>query len=192
MKVIVAAVCVALLGGYLAGGRISRLAELRLRFSFLAPLGLALQVLPASGRLATVLLIVSFGVLSVFALANIRTSGFALIMLGMALNFCVIAVNGGMPVTRQALLASGQQDTLSLLIQHGGSKHHLASSSDVLLPLADVIPIRLAGQVVSLGDLATNAGVMWVIVAGMRRRTRWPGEQEAHVPGGLQLGKLSD
>jgi prepilin signal peptidase PulO-like enzyme (type II secretory pathway) len=191
MKVIVAAVCVALLGGYLAGGRISRLAELRLRFPFLAPLGLALQVLPGPGRLTTVLLIVSFGVLSVFALANIRTPGFPLIMLGMALNLCVIAVNGGMPVTRQALLGSGQQDTLSLLIQHGGSKHHLASSSDVLLTLADVIPIHAVGQVVSLGDLATDAGVVWVIVAGMRR-TRWPGEEGAHMPGGLQLGRLPD
>jgi hypothetical protein len=173
MKMAIAALALAALAGLASGGTFSGFAATRMRLSILAIVGLGLQVLPVPGRaLPLLLLYVSFAVLFVFGMANRRMPGIPLILLGIVLNFTVIATNGGMPVTRHALVASGQQDTLTLLVHDGGAKHHLATSSDVLLTLADVIPVRGVDQAVSPGDVVTYAGVMWLVVASMRRRPR--------------------
>jgi Family of unknown function (DUF5317) len=172
MKLTLLVIIIALAAGSLAGGRLSDLAAIRLRWPLLAPLGLGLQLLPIGEHvLSMVLLYVSFGLLFVFVCVNIRVPGGALLLLGLALNLSVIAINGGMPVTEHALVASEQQGTLQSLIHDGGAKHHLASPDDALLPLADVIPIGWGiDQVVSVGDVATYLGIMWLIVASMRRR----------------------
>jgi len=74
-----------------------------------------------------------------------------------------------MPVTRDALVASGQGDFLPRLLHGRSAKHHLADSSDVLLPLADVIPIPPPiAQVASAGDLVVFAGLVWLVAATMR------------------------
>jgi hypothetical protein len=170
MKLVVASFVVALAVGYAAGGRLSALGELKIRWSVVALAGLALQVAPVPGRtLPLVFLWISFGLLLAFVVANIRVAGFAFILIGIVLNFTVIALNHGMPVTRHALVASGQQETLTLLVEEGGAKHHLAAD-DRLLFLGDVIPIAPIHQAVSVGDVFTYLGVMWVIVTGMRRR----------------------
>jgi len=170
MKLVVVSFLVALAVGYAAGGRLSAFAGLKIRWSVVAIAGLALQAAPVPGRtLPLVFLWVSFGLLLAFVVANIRVAGFAFILIGILLNFTVIALNHGMPVTRHALVASGQQETLTLLVEEGGAKHHLAAD-DRLLFLGDVIPIAPIHQAVSVGDVFTYLGVMWVIVTGMRRR----------------------
>jgi hypothetical protein len=172
MKLTIVAITVGVAAGLLAGGRLSHLGALRVRWSILVLVGLALQVLPVPGRaLPMSLLFLSFALLLAFTVVNRRLPGLPLIILGLAMNLSVIAVNGGMPVTRAALIASGQQDTLDLLVRDGGAKHHLASPSDDLLPLADVIPVPGIHQAASAGDVATCGGVIWLIVWGMRRRS---------------------
>src|SRR5262249_50123138 len=138
----------------------------------LAPIGLALQLVTIGGHvLPLALLYVSFAMLAVFAVANLKLPGFPIILLGLLLNALVISANAGMPVTRHALEASHQQATLTFLVQDGGAKHHLSRPSDVLLPLADTIPIGGGiDQIVSPGDVATYLGLMWLIVACMRPR----------------------
>jgi hypothetical protein len=165
--------------GYLAGGRLRGLEDLRLRWWGLAPLGLLMQLvpLPLHGHLdkqvSVDLLIASYPVLLAFVAKNIRLPGLPLMFIGLSMNLLVISVNDGMPVTRHALEASGQGNLLQDLIHHGGAKHHLVGSGDILLPLGDVIaigsPIR---QVLSAGDLVVYAGLVWLIVAVMRRRPR--------------------
>ena len=159
--------------GYLSGGRLSRLSELPIRLGPLALVGLLLQLWNPPGRWPFVILMLSFALLFVFALTNRKIAGFGLITAGLVLNLAVIALNGGMPVSRHALVASDQTDTLLPLLADAGAKHHLATDDDRLLFLADVIavpsPIR---QAISVGDLFTYGGVAVVVVAGMRRRGR--------------------
>jgi len=134
-----------------------------------------MQVAPLpSGHqeLAVPVLLLSFVPLSVFVVANIHIPGFVLLLVGLAMNFTVISVNHGMPVSVHALEASGQQQTLHELITHGGAKHHLMDPDDRLRPLADVIPVQPVRQVVSVGDVVSYAGVAWVIAAGMRPPAR--------------------
>jgi hypothetical protein len=178
MKFLLGMLAAGVLLGYLFGGRLRRVETLRLRWWWLAPIGLALQLVPIAGdthgqRLITVsLLIASYPILMLFAVANIRLAGMALIFIGLALNLIVISANQGMPVTRHALVASNQGDVLNELSRHAGAKHFLAKPGDVTLePLADVIPIGSpVDQVVSVGDLVVYAGVIWLMVAAMRGR----------------------
>ena len=174
MRFLLGILLLAVVIGYAVGGRLRRVEALRLRWWWLAPLGLAMQLIPVSGHnLAVGLLIASYPVLLAFAFGNIRLAGFALIFVGLALNLTVIAANQGMPVTRHALVASGQGSLLGDLEHHGGAKHFLARPGNtVLLPLGDVIAIGdPVNQVVSIGDCVVYAGVVWLIVAAMRGRS---------------------
>lgn len=135
--------------------------------------GLSLQLLPVTGTEALIALLLSFLLLAVFALRNVRLPGLPLIAAGLVLNLTVITANQGMPVSRRALVASGQAQTLAQLSREPRQKHHLGSEEDVLLPLGDVIPIGPPiGQVISVGDVLMYAGVGWFVVATMRRCRR--------------------
>lgn len=178
MKLVLVALALAAIGGILGGGRLSNLARLRLAWGPLAMIGLILQVINPPGRWPLALLLLSFVLLTVFALKNLRTSGFVLILIGVLLNFTVIAANAGMPVAMEAIVDSGQQDTLGDLLQQDLPKHHLASDDDRFLFLADVIAVPPPiSQAISVGDLFTFLGVAWVIVAASRRRPREDGEE---------------
>ena len=181
----------ALVAGYAAGGRLRNFERLRLRAWWLAPLGLILQVqVPAvwhpSTTLSVALLILSYGLLLVFAALNLRLAGFVPMFIGLALNLTVVSANHGMPVTRRALEASGQGSFLSELVHGKGAKHHLAGPDAVLLPLADVIPIPPPiAQVVSAGDLMVYGGVVWLVAATMRGRPQlWKPRRRKEQPQG--------
>jgi hypothetical protein len=173
VKLVLVTLFFAVLLGLVLGGRWSNLARVHIRWPVAALVGLGLQLAPVPGRgWAMAMLAVSFALLIAFAMVNLHAHvpGSAPILVGMVLNLLVISVNGGMPVTRQALVASGQLDTLHELVRDGGAKHHLAGPSDRLLVLGDAIAIGPLEQAVSLGDLFVYGGVVWLIVAGMLGR----------------------
>ena len=177
MKLIVGALVIAVIIGYLMGGRLSNLANLKIRWAPLAIVGLALQLINPPGDWPIVMLLASFVLLLTFAIVNRHVVGFWLILIGVSLNFLVIGLNSGMPVSSQALAASGQEDTIGQLTNDADRyvKHHLAGDDDQLLFLGDVIALRPPiGQAISVGDIFTYAGVAVVVVAGMRRRKEQP------------------
>jgi hypothetical protein len=187
-------ILLSVLVGYLVGGRLRGFERLRLKYWWLAPLGLGLQALPLpDARHGTDFLVwmailgASYVVLLLFAAINIRITGMQLLLVGLALNAMVVIANGGMPVSRHALEASGQTDGLKLLTADEGAKHHLMTSEDRLTPLADVIPIPPPiSLVASVGDAFVYAGLAWLIVAVMRGRT---GEQAPPEEGRSYRGK---
>lgn len=182
MRLVMLTIPVAVLVGYLAGGRLGNLANVRFRWPMSGLAGIALQFAPVAGTGGTLLLVASFLFLFVAAGVNRRLPGFALILVGLWLNFVVITVNEGMPVTHHALVASGQANTLPDLRSGADTKHHLASDEDELVFLADAIPIPPpVHQAVSLGDLLTYSGAMWFVIRGMRRQAPQAADgQEAH------------
>lgn len=186
MRLILLTVLVALATGFLTGGTLRDFPTIKTRWWWLALAGVALQFVTGGGALEVVLLLGSFVVLLAFVVANLRAPGFAVVLLGLLLNAAVITANQGMPVTREALVASGQANTLDELASDGdGQKHFLAGDDTLLLPLGDVIaigdPIR---QAISIGDIFVHLGIGWFIVMAMRRRrepasTLEPGTAEA-------------
>jgi hypothetical protein len=128
-------------------------------------------------------LYVSFVLLSIFALRNIKVAGFPLIILGVAMNFLVIGSNQGMPVARGALEGSGQGDLLGDLVNNPYPKHHLADDGDAVVFLGDVIAVpKPIGQAISIGDIFTYTGVGVVVVSAMR--TPVPGRKDDEEPVG--------
>lgn len=174
MRLPLAVLVASLTTGYVFGGSIHNLERLRLRWWGLAPLGLAMQMVPlpwsgdAARGVALGLLIASYPVLLVFALRNLRLAGFPLIVIGLLMNLAVISANSGMPVSCEAAIQSDQQGLCAQLRREPGLKHHLAGPEDVLMTLADVValgtPIR---QVVSIGDIVAYLGIFWLLVASM-------------------------
>ena len=180
MKLFVLVIAVGVLLGYLAGGRLSHFESLRLRLWGLAIVGLGIQFVPLpEGDVGTDLLVrtmvlsASYTLLVAFAAVNIRIRGMALLLIGLACNFAVIAANGGMPASAEALRDSGQEDVLELLREDGAAKHHLMTEDDVLTLLGDVIPVpQPIGQAISVGDAFMYAGLIWLILGAMQGRTR--------------------
>jgi hypothetical protein len=187
MILFLSVILLSVLVGYVAGGRLRGFDRLRLKYWWLAPLGLGLQTLPLPDTrhgtdfiVRIAVLGVSYLMLLVFAGVNIRIPGIAVLFLGLALNAIVVVANGGMPVSREALQTSGQSGELRLLAADQGAKHHLMTSADHLTPLADVIPIPPPiRQVASVGDGLVYAGLGWLIVAVMRRRIGEPAPLES-------------
>jgi len=194
MILFLSVILLSVLIGYLVGGRLRGFERLHLRYWWLAPIGLGLQALPLpDARHGTDFLVrmavlgVSYLLLLLFAGVNIRIIGMPLLLVGLALNAVVVIANGGMPVSRHALVVSGQTEVLKLLTADEGAKHHLMTSEDRLTPLADVIPIPPpVGQAASVGDVFVYAGLAWLIVAVMRGRT---GEQAPPEEGRWYRGK---
>ena len=163
MKLVAASFIVALAVGYAAGGRLSRMGGLKVRWPIVAMVGLALQVAPVPGTtLPLMLLWVSFGLLFAFAVSNIRVAGFVFIFIGMNSRLHRDRCEPWDAGLASALVASGAR-TAEALVEDGGAKHHLATSSDQLLFLGDVTPIAPIHQAVSLGDFFTYSGSMWAI-----------------------------
>src|SRR5205809_8042145 len=117
------------------GDRLSNMPHLQIRLTPLAIIVLVMQVINTPGHWPLAMLIGSFVLLLSFAIVNRHVIGFWLILIGVSLNFVVIGLNGGMPVSAQALSASGQEDTIGQLTDRSDSyvKHHLASDDDRLL-----------------------------------------------------------
>ena len=174
MKLMAICMSVILLVGYLAGGRLRNLANLEIQWPWLALIGLALQFVTGPGTsVPLVCLYLSFALLIVFTIKNIRVFGFAVILAGVLCNLLVIGANGGMPVSKAALRGSDQGRFLGDLENNPYPKHHLATDDDLLRFLGDVIPLpELIAQAISVGDILTYGGVGLVVVGAMRGPSR--------------------
>jgi len=165
--------------GLVRGGSFRRLEAVRLARVPLVFVALALQIAAAStefaagGRVALGLTLAAYAGVGWFAVANRREIGMPLLALGAVSNFVAIAVNGGMPVSDDALHRAGLADPY--LSRSGGvirAAHHVLTDRDRLRFLTDIIPLRY-GTVVSVGDLLIWAGIILLVqhlVVGRRGR----------------------
>jgi hypothetical protein len=164
------AVCI----GFAAGGSLRPFERFRVHWWAVALLGLALQGIPlASGvsrPVGSIVLMSSYALLGSFAWVNRRLPAVWLVMLGLASNLAVIGVNGGMPVSAEALETAGA--SAEGLVGTGTLKHHLMTPSDDLTPLGDVIGIPPPiSAVISIGDVLLYVGVAILVVAVMLGRS---------------------
>jgi uncharacterized protein DUF5317 len=171
MRLMAICMAVILAIGFLLGGRLRNLSELKIEWAWLALVGLALQFVTGPGStFPLVCLYLSFALLIVFTVKNIRVFGFPVILAGVLCNLLVIGINGGMPVSKHALRASDQGQFLGDLENNPYPKHHLATDDDLLRFMGDAIAIPSPiEQAISVGDILTYGGVGIVIVGAMRK-----------------------
>ena len=157
--------------GLVRGGRFERLAEASFRLWPLLILGIVVQgaaAFTADG--AVPLIVASYVLLLVFTAANLHHAGMGVVFVGIALNVAVIAINGGMPVRADAIVAAGIVEREQIPALDFGSKRHLETDDDRLTVLGDIIPVPVAEEVLSFGDLAMSVGVAAALVHLLRRR----------------------
>lgn len=166
--------------GLLLGGRVAGLAELRIRWAWLAVAGLAAQVVlftPLGGWIPEGAVppayIASTAAVLLVVLRNIRVPGFAVIALGAGLNLLAILANGGyMPADPDALATAG-------LEPGSGATNSVVTDNAVLYPLTDIFALPSFmpfANVFSIGDVIIGVGIVVAIVVAMRRRPGEPGQ----------------
>lgn len=202
MMLVLIVIGLAVCAGFIAGGSLRPFERLKVHWWAVALAGLALQASPLPsgvGRpVGSAMLVGSYGLLIAFAWVNRRLPALWLVMVGLVLNILVIAVNGGMPVSANALETAGAR--AEDLLGAGTAKHHLMGPRDTLTPLGDVIGIpQPVGAVISIGDALLYAGVAVLVVmvmlgrSGENRRppARWfQGYRGKHLPPDRRFSRL--
>lgn len=170
------AIPIGIVAGYLLGGRLDQLGEVRFRWGWLAIAGLLVQVVLFSGLLDGVvsagigaaIYVGSTAAVLLAVVRNLRLPGLALVALGAAANLAAIVANGGvMPTTEAALAAAG-------LDPADGFSNSAVLADPALAPLTDIFalpPWVPFANVFSAGDVLLGLGVAIVIAMGMRRRS---------------------
>ncbi|MFN2505122.1 MAG: DUF5317 family protein [Acidimicrobiales bacterium] len=154
-----------------------RLPHVELRAPSLLIASLALQVairlLPAGGRFPA--LLAANVLVGYWLLVNLRERvvpvalAFSLVSIGWGMNLIAISLNGGMPVSIEAVqrvgATAGQLDEAVLL------KHTPADQGLLDQWLGDVIPVPPVDMVVSLGDIVMGAGLATLMGLGLVLRS---------------------
>jgi hypothetical protein len=160
----------------LAGGHLSRLAEIRLRGIWAVLVAVAIQVaittvVPGGSHwLHAALHMLSYALDVYFVFVNRRLVGVPLVALGAALNLLAISSNGGvMPASAAALRISG-------VARRAGFDNSVALAHPHLAFLGDVIPVPgpwPIGNVLSAGDLIIFVGALVVLHSACASRLAW-------------------
>lgn len=166
----------AVASSYARGGRLRRIADAPLRWSWLLFAGLGLQVLlnlaaardviPEAGPTGYLLLLASQLLVLTWVVANWQLPGMLLVGIGLAMNALVIGANGAMPVDPEAMRALGLEGAE---VPPG---KHILMTDDTRLPwLADIWPLPLLRSVISVGDVVLAAGLIPLTHALMSYRS---------------------
>lgn len=172
------ALVLGILAGYVRGGRLKRLENVKLRAEVLMLVALALQwltptvarALRLSSNLAFLIWLTAFAVLLCALWLNRSHRALVLAAAGVGLNVVVIAANGGMPVLPGALRVLGPEGAITPAAFASDPLYHLAGPTTRLPLLADTIPVplpSLLGGVASIGDVVLMAGVFWFVQEAM-------------------------
>ncbi|MBV9606417.1 MAG: DUF5317 domain-containing protein [Solirubrobacterales bacterium] len=158
----------------LAGGRLSRLADIRVRAIWAVLLAVAIQVaitqIPGGSHGVHVALhVFSYVLDAYFVFVNRRLTGVPVVAFGAALNVLAITTNGGvMPASASAVRIAG-------IAERAGFDNSAALAHPHLGFLGDIIPVPgpwPIGNVLSVGDLIIFVGALIVLHAACASRLR--------------------
>ncbi len=169
--------------GYALRGRLSGLTALQLRGLWLVLVSLAIQLLifplfasePIVPYGTAVLHGISYGLVVLWLILNLRIRPLLAIGAGAVLNLAVVLANGGfIPASAGALRGSGLHGVAEI-VARGQTYGNLVlmDSTTRLNFLGDVIPLPSwlpFAAAISAGDVLIMAGIVWLVAAGMRSR----------------------
>ncbi|MBS3940662.1 MAG: DUF5317 domain-containing protein [Actinobacteria bacterium] len=175
MPFVVTVVLLAIAVSYVRGGRMRNIAAAPLHHGWLLALGVVLQVgvdLAAARGWLTPDVWWTYGLLATsqlfvvaWVVVNRHLPGLVLVAAGLAANALVMAANGAMPVSPEAIAALGIGD-----VEVPPGKHILLDASTRLPWLADVIPVPPLRSIISVGDILLAIG----LIPLTHRLMTWP------------------
>lgn len=172
-------IIIGLIVGFLRGGirnGLLKFSQIKLKGGLIFPLLLIIQfaifrfqdnnqALASASNYAFILIYI---IGMIFLWMNRNQKGFTLVLLGVFLNFLVMAANGGrMPVSLQAASVLDPYYVDMLKSNAIISKHFLMDASTNLPFLGDIIPLSPPyprTQAISIGDIVMNFGIFLYIV----------------------------
>ncbi len=178
---LIGGVALGLVVGLLLGGRIDRLADVRLRFLPLLFLAVIVRFgtetllglgVPFADTYRLPLLALAYGLLLFTLWHNRSYPGLALAFVGIAANAVVIAANGGyMPIWTPAYDAAGIEGPINSVLHVPLAFGTTPEFFLRLGPLGDLIPIPIpfVRNVASVGDLFLTAGLAFFLFATLVR-----------------------
>ncbi|MDG4658354.1 DUF5317 domain-containing protein [Ectobacillus antri] len=170
--------------GFLRKGSLKGLADFHVKHGWIFPVLLLIEVFVFIMQdkilfvktLSNYIYILVYIVGLFFLYINRHHRGFTIILIGVLLNFIVIAANGGrMPVSIEA--ATVLDPVFVDMLKNGDlyAKHQALTSDTNLGFLGDIIPITdpyPKSQVISIGDVIMNVGIFifiqWLMVTSRR------------------------
>ncbi|MCE5322760.1 DUF5317 domain-containing protein [bacterium] len=171
-------IIIGLIIAWLTGGKLDRLADLKIRCVWVLVLAVALSFTSWAFRFSPTLremhwlagivqMAEKFAFLA-FVLANLRIAGAKLVVTGMVANLLALSVNGGlMPASKWAVVFVFGKKAMKMPIHNS-----LMDSSTKLGFLCDIIPMRwpyaLLPEICSIGDILITLGIVVAIIVGMR------------------------
>lgn len=188
---LIGGIVLGLVVGLLAGGQITNLAAVRLRWVAILFLALLIRYATEAGLSAGIdavealrlpLFASAFGLLLVGLWVNRAHPGLSLAFIGILSNTVAVVVNGGyMPIWQPSLIAAGVDPNAALSPFHRILPGGL--SADFLLqagPIADILPIPLPffRDVASIGDLFLSAGLGFFLFATVLRSPTQADEED--------------
>lgn len=177
-------ILVGLYVGLLRGGLVRNLALTRVEWPWMLVVGVVLPVLvdrtdPPHG---VPLVVVGLLALIAFARRNAHLVGMGVVTIGVLCNLTVVVLNGGMPVRGDALVEAGLAEAHELSRVEIPGVQRLERESDVLVALADIVPVPETRQVLSFGDLIIVVGLADVAANLLLRRERAASEEQDDEP----------
>lgn len=169
---------IGLIIAWLSGGKLDRLADLRIRCGWVLLLAVALSFTSWAFRFSPTLKEMhwlagavqmgeKFAFLA-FVLANLRIAGAKLVVAGMVANLLALSANGGlMPASAKAVAFVFGSRAVNTPIHNS-----IMDPSTRLGFLCDIIPMRwpyaLLPEICSIGDILITLGIVIAIIVGMR------------------------
>jgi hypothetical protein len=191
---LVAVVALSLLTVPLAGGSLSRLSDMRLRWTPVIFAALAIQVVIVSVApggdhwLHRLLHLASYALAGAFLWVNRRAPGIRMVAVGTFLNaVAIVANNGVMPASANALRVAGEVSSTN------GFANSTAVAHPRLLVLGDIFAIPKSWplhNVFSIGDvcIAIGAAIAIHTVSGSRLGRRRPRRPAAEIRDDQPIG----
>jgi hypothetical protein len=169
-----ALILVALIAALATGGSLQELARTRFQRLEIIVIGLILQLgvtfLPGEffEERGYLLILIASVAAAAFMFFNRNLPGMMLAAIGLALNVLAISLNQGMPVSLEAIEIAGAPEFAA------EGEHTLLDDSTKLPWLTDVVPIPIAGTVLSVGDLFLAAGLAWLVYGRAKGKGELP------------------
>jgi len=171
---LVLAITIGLGIGFARRGRLSAVGGLNIASAPLlgiaVVMGLAVDQLPLPAP--SVWAAVALSAALAFAVRNLMVVGMAVVGIGITANLIPIIVNGATPVRADALVEAGMIAASEVDRVTVSGPRLLATSDTAFAWLGDTLPLGLADQVISFGDLIILVGLIDVIANAMMRRER--------------------
>lgn len=188
MFLLLPAIALGIIAGFVRGGDLSRLAHFPIRLGWLVIVSFLIQIsiftswfpwLNLRADFVPVLHIASLALLLLVVLANRSLAGMKVLGLGLLLNSIVIIGNGGfMPVSVEAMRQVGLEEEIKLMQEQGRSAKGVLMTSETRFDFLgdrwyiDLPVVRT--KIFSIGDVFIALGAFILVSQAMvRRRRSW-------------------